>query len=78
MATAEPKSKGMSPYTKYKKRPYVYSDELNNWTAAVKSGNKKEADRFDNAWKKRFSPEALYRPRREDDFLTLNHAEIDQ
>lgn len=67
MSTNQPKQKGMSPYTKYKKRPFIYSDELNNWTAAIKKGDKASADRFDLAWRKRFAPETLYRPKRNRD-----------
>lgn len=54
---------GMSPYVKYRKTPYRYSDELNNWTSAIKKGNKAEADRHDRAWKKKFginAPPANY------------------
>lgn len=47
-------SEGMSPYVKYKKTPYRYSDELNNWTAAIKKGDKAAADRYDRAWKNKF------------------------
>lgn len=54
MAQPSNENKGTSPYVKYKKVPYRYSDELVNWTAAIKKGDKAGADRHDRAWKKKF------------------------
>lgn len=51
---AATEKKGMSPYVKYAKRPFIYSDELNNWTAAVKAGHRDRANHFDRLWKKKF------------------------
>lgn len=49
------KPKGKSPYVRYGKSPYRYSDELNNWTAAIKRGDKAAANRYDTAWRKKFA-----------------------
>jgi hypothetical protein len=46
--------KGKSPWARKNKRPYIYSDELNNWTAAIKKGDKAAADRHDRAWRNKF------------------------
>ena len=46
--------KGKSPWARKQKRAYIYSDELNNWTAAIKKGDKAAADRFDSLWRKKF------------------------
>lgn len=54
MANNNSEQKGMSPYVKYRKTPYRYSDELNNWTAAIKKGDKAAADRHDRAWRNKF------------------------
>lgn len=78
MSTSQkPATKGKSPYVKYQKRPYLYSDELNNWTAAIKKGDKKTADRFDTQWKQKFAPQALYRPRRDDEVDFIENAHLD-
>lgn len=54
MNTQQPVTKGKSPYVKYGKSPYRYSDELTNWTSAIKRGDKAAANRYDTAWRKKF------------------------
>lgn len=51
----KPAINGKSPYVKYQKRPFIYSDDLNNWTAAIKKGDKAAADRHDKAWRNKFA-----------------------
>ncbi len=51
------KKKAKSPYAKYGKTPYVYSDHLNNWTAAIKAGDKAAAEKADGKWKAVYAPE---------------------
>lgn len=58
MAHPSNENKGTSPYVKYGKTPYRYSDELMNWTAAIKKGDKAGADRHDRAWKNKFGIKA--------------------
>ena len=47
-------TRGKSPWARKNKRPYIYSDELNNWTACVRKGDKAGADKWDRAWRKKF------------------------
>ncbi len=53
------KKKVLSPYAKFGKKPYVYSDHLQNWTAAVKAGDKQKMDRYDLQWKRIFAPHCI-------------------
>lgn len=62
MAQSSNENKWTSPYVKYGKTPYRYSDELNNWTAAIKKGDKAGADRHDRSWKKKFGITNAPRP----------------
>lgn len=43
MAIKKQKKRGKSPYDKYKKTPYKYSQILQDWTKAVKEGKSNEA-----------------------------------
>lgn len=43
---AKQKKTAKSPYCKYQKKPYIYSQLLQNWTAAVKAGKRDEANRL--------------------------------
>ncbi len=63
-------TKGKSPYVKYGKSPYRYSDELNNWTAAIKRGDKAAANRYDTAWRKKFGIGLRPDIREEGDIIT--------
>jgi hypothetical protein len=64
--------KGKSPWARKQKRAYIYSDELNNWTAAIKKGDRAAADRFDRAWRNKFGiSERRYIPDEADNAFAL-------
>jgi len=44
MARAAKKPEARSPYQKYGKTPYVYSDLYRRWKTAIKAGRKDEAE----------------------------------
>lgn len=47
---------GQSPYSKYKKRPYKYSQLLYQWKDAIMRGDDKEASRLSVLHSRRFMP----------------------
>lgn len=51
--------KPKSPYRRYNKSPYVYSDALQNWRRAVKSNNAPQATHWLAEWNKRFRLRAI-------------------
>jgi hypothetical protein len=46
--------KAKSPYQKYGKSPFVYSETYRQWKAATKAGRKDEADRHARQHRARF------------------------
>ncbi len=62
MTTANPK--GKSPYRRYGKRPYKYSELYRRWRAAVMSGDADEAARLTGMHARRFLHEISWTPER--------------
>lgn len=50
------KSKGTSPYRRYGKTPYRYSDTFQNWRAATLKGNNEAAAFYAEEHSKKFGP----------------------
>lgn len=50
-----------SPYAKYNKGPFQYSDEYHRWADAVAKNNTEEAEVADAAFRKRFGVPAVKR-----------------
>jgi hypothetical protein len=52
--------KARSPYAKYNKRPYQYSETYRNWKAAVIRGDRSAAARLGRQHTQRFLPGSRY------------------
>lgn len=48
------KKNANSPYQKYKKTPYRYSEEYRKWKQAARDNNKDAVEFYDRAWKRKF------------------------
>ncbi len=58
MAKARKKRTAQSPYVKYDKAPFLYSDLHQRWQAAVKAGKHSEARDLAAQHARRFGPVA--------------------
>lgn len=54
--TTVAETKGRSPYAKYNKAPYQYSDAYQNWRNSVRAGKDRDAMHWAAEHAKRFGP----------------------